>query len=331
VYATALVGQSAAGNIYSNPSSIDAGSRKEIYVGVGNYLTILGEDYTAQEIGGQTSAQAGVGGSGINNLPQPPAPPTPAAPTVVSVSPTFGPQTGGTTISVTGTNFVSVTGVTVGNVATTNVSVANSTSLTAITANSPAGTSAVNVTNSIGASNSSVLFNNVPTTPAYTGVAVGSGAGAFNTVPGQPYPSLSNVIAGWSVNYSNGVSTGWTVVGNDFFPPPPGYNVSLRINVGNFPSGTYTFTAPQSLAGNVTPYYSTVGGTPANIQFRSVSASFPSLSNVTAGWSVYTPAVGGGVSSIGNVVSIDIGAEFTMVYTTTSESVRYDSYRFGTT
>lgn len=61
VYATALGSSPAVGNIYSGPPELGAYERKEIYVGVGNYITVTGSNYTAQEIGGQTSAQAGVG------------------------------------------------------------------------------------------------------------------------------------------------------------------------------------------------------------------------------------------------------------------------------
>jgi hypothetical protein len=61
VYATALGSSPAEGNIYSGPPEIGANEAKQIYVGVGNYITVTGSNYTAQEIGGQTSAQAGVG------------------------------------------------------------------------------------------------------------------------------------------------------------------------------------------------------------------------------------------------------------------------------
>lgn len=60
VYATALGSAPAAGNIYSGPPELGVYETKQIYVGVGNYITITGTGYTAQEVGGQTSAQAGV-------------------------------------------------------------------------------------------------------------------------------------------------------------------------------------------------------------------------------------------------------------------------------
>ena len=60
VYATALGTQPAAGNIYSEPSAVDPYSTRQIYVGSGNYLTIVGTGYTASELGTRSSAQASV-------------------------------------------------------------------------------------------------------------------------------------------------------------------------------------------------------------------------------------------------------------------------------
>jgi len=61
VYATALGSEPAVGNIYSGPPEIGANEAKQIYVGVGNYLTIAGSGFTAVAIGTATSAQAGTG------------------------------------------------------------------------------------------------------------------------------------------------------------------------------------------------------------------------------------------------------------------------------
>jgi len=75
VYATALGTEPAVGNIYSGPPKLAAQERKQIYVGVGNYITVSGTNYTAREIGGQTSAQAGTGPFTENlTPPEPPAP-----------------------------------------------------------------------------------------------------------------------------------------------------------------------------------------------------------------------------------------------------------------
>jgi hypothetical protein len=52
------------GNIYSNAVSVPANSRQDIYVGVGNQLTITGSNFTVQELGTASSAAAGENGVG---------------------------------------------------------------------------------------------------------------------------------------------------------------------------------------------------------------------------------------------------------------------------
>lgn len=54
----------AVGNIYSNAVSVPANSRQDIYVGVGNKLTISGANFTVQELGTASSATAGENGVG---------------------------------------------------------------------------------------------------------------------------------------------------------------------------------------------------------------------------------------------------------------------------
>jgi phospholipase C len=61
------------------------------------------------------------------------------APTIASISPTFGPSAGGTSVTITGTNFVSGATVKFGNAAATSVSVTNSTTITAVTPANPTG------------------------------------------------------------------------------------------------------------------------------------------------------------------------------------------------
>jgi len=52
------------GNIYSNAVSVPANSRQDIYVGVGNQLTITGANFTVHELGTASSAAAGENGVG---------------------------------------------------------------------------------------------------------------------------------------------------------------------------------------------------------------------------------------------------------------------------
>ncbi len=70
---------------------------------------------------------------------------TPPAPTVTAVSPTSGPTTGGTAVTITGTNFVSGATVDFGTVAATNVTVVSATSITATSPAAETGTVDVTV------------------------------------------------------------------------------------------------------------------------------------------------------------------------------------------
>jgi hypothetical protein len=73
VYATALGTATAEGNIYAANETLGANEIKYIYVGVGNYLTITGSNFTAQEVGTASSAQAGTGNFTENLTPPVPA------------------------------------------------------------------------------------------------------------------------------------------------------------------------------------------------------------------------------------------------------------------
>jgi hypothetical protein len=54
----------AVGNIYSNAVAVPSNSRQDIYVGVGNKLTVVGGNVTIQELGTASSATAGENGIG---------------------------------------------------------------------------------------------------------------------------------------------------------------------------------------------------------------------------------------------------------------------------
>ena len=52
------------GNIYSNAVAVPSNSRQDIYVGVGNKLTVVGGNVTIQELGTRSSATAASNGVG---------------------------------------------------------------------------------------------------------------------------------------------------------------------------------------------------------------------------------------------------------------------------
>lgn len=55
-----ITGTPDTGNIYSNASSVPANWSSDVWVGVGNQLTITGVNFTAQEIGTQSSGSRAV-------------------------------------------------------------------------------------------------------------------------------------------------------------------------------------------------------------------------------------------------------------------------------
>ena len=59
-YQVNLVYPSAAGNIFSAPTQIPANWVQDVFVGVGNQLTIVGGNCTIQEVGTASSGSAGV-------------------------------------------------------------------------------------------------------------------------------------------------------------------------------------------------------------------------------------------------------------------------------
>ncbi|HEX8979164.1 MAG TPA: IPT/TIG domain-containing protein, partial [Parasulfuritortus sp.] len=69
-----------------------------------------------------------------------------AAPTVTGISPTSGSTAGGTSVTITGTNFTGATSVTIGGTAATSVTVVNATTITATTPAGSAGAANVAVT-----------------------------------------------------------------------------------------------------------------------------------------------------------------------------------------
>ena len=93
-----------------------------------------------------------------------------AVPTVSGVSPALSPLAGGTTLTVTGTDFRSGAAVTVGGSAATSVLVANSTTITCTTPAHAAGAAGVVVTDEFGRSTASASGHSYVAGPTASGV-----------------------------------------------------------------------------------------------------------------------------------------------------------------
>ena len=133
-------------------------------------------------------------------------PDTTVLPTVTGIRPSSGPAAGGTSVTITGTNFTSGSTVDFGTVAATSETVNSSTS---ITATSPPGSGTVDVTvttpNGTSTTNAADQFT-YTATPTCSGaqVAVGSTgliAGATGTVPVtvSQLPSSCPSLSGWQL------------------------------------------------------------------------------------------------------------------------------------
>ncbi|HEV2116610.1 MAG TPA: IPT/TIG domain-containing protein, partial [Terriglobales bacterium] len=126
------------------------------------------------------------------------------APTVSSVSPNSGPSTGGTAVTISGTNFAAGAVVTFGGTPATNVTVVSGTSITATTPAHAAGTVNVVVTNSDSQSGTLTSGFTYTSSTAIKFVQVNAAT---------PHPSASSVALAFSAAQNAGdlniVVVGW--------------------------------------------------------------------------------------------------------------------------
>jgi hypothetical protein len=196
-----------------------------------------------------------------------------SAPTATAVSPTSGPTTGGTVITVTGANFVSGATINIGGTAATGVTFVSATQLRATTPAKAAGGYVVQVVNPNGQSaNTPTGFTYTASTSAPTATLVSPNSGPTTggtviTVTG------TNFVSGATVNIGGTAATGVTFVSSTRLQARTpakaagGYAVQVVNPNGqsaNTPSGfTYTSaTAPAPTATSLSPTSGpTTGGT----------------------------------------------------------------------
>jgi hypothetical protein len=146
-------------------------------------------------------------------------PTTPPAqpPSLLSIFPTSGALAGGTTITLSGSQFTGATGVTIGGVAATSVTVVNSNTVTCVT---PAGTGSgkdVVITTPAGSSTLSAAFSYSNFSSSVTYVSGGTGAfsgSTFNFTPvgvaiGDWMFAVADGVVATSVTGGSGVA--WTI------------------------------------------------------------------------------------------------------------------------
>ncbi len=201
---------------------------------------------------------------------------TAAAPTISNVTPSTGSTAGGTSVTITGTNFVSGTTVTIGGVSATGVSVTNSTTLTA---NTPAYAS--------GSLAKDVVVNN--------------GSGSATLSNGFTYTAAAPTVS--SINPTSGTTaggTGFTLTGTGFVP-------GTTVTIGGVSATSISVTNATTLTGNTPAYASGAlakdvvvnnGTSTATLTNGfTYTASAPTISNITP--STGSTAGGTGVTITG--------------------------------
>jgi hypothetical protein len=126
------------------------------------------------------------------------------APTISTVSPTSGLTSGGTTLTISGTNFINVTGVTVGGTAATGVTATSATTLSAVTPAHAAGAVSIVVTTATGSVTKTTAFtynNPAPTVSSISPNLGTAGGGTVVTITG------TNFINGATVNFGTSAAT----------------------------------------------------------------------------------------------------------------------------
>lgn len=217
-----------------------------------------------------------------------------SAPTITSVAPSTGSTSGGTSITITGTDFVEGALVTVGGSACTSVVVVSSTSITCTTPAGTAGAVDVVVTNTDAGTDTEVGgFTYAISSPSITDVAPGSGAtygGTAITITGTDfYPNASVTVGGAACTSIVVVSpTSITCT------TPAGSVGAVNVVVTNTDTGTatdaggFTYTVSNPTITDVAPDSgSTYGGTAITI----TGTDFYAGATVTVGGAACTSVV----------------------------------------
>ncbi|GAA0949817.1 hypothetical protein GCM10009575_072380 [Streptomyces rhizosphaericus] len=186
-----------------------------------------------------------------------------AAPTLTAISPASGPATGGTTVTLTGTNLLGATAVRFGAVNATSFTAVSATQITAV---APAGSGAAQVTVSGpgGTSNGVSYAYVVVAVPVLTAVSPGQGpVGGGNTVT----LSGSGLTGVTAVTFGSTPALSFTVVSATQITAvaPPGAAGPVQITVtgpGGTSNGvTYFYVGVPTLTGASPAQGPTAGGT----------------------------------------------------------------------
>ena len=237
------------------------------------------------------------------------------APTVNSVTPASGPTTGGTAVTITGTNFAAGATVSVGGDAATAVTVVNSTTIAATTPSHAAG--AVNVTVTNADVQSGTLAGGFAYTASAPAPTVGSVAPSSGPTTGGTAVTITgtNFAPGATVSFGGSAATGVSVVNSTTITATTPAHAAGAVNItftnadaqsGTLSSG-FTYSAPIAIS-----FVQVAEATPqvpsGTVQVTYTGAQTPGDLNIVAvGWNDTTATVQSVRDSAGNTYNVAIG------------------------
>jgi len=251
---------------------------------------------------------------------------TSGAPTVISVSPSSGTDNGGTSVTITGTNFVSGASATFGGTDAINTTVVNSTTITATTRPAPAGAVTVLVTNPNGQSGSLSNGYTYTANPTLTSVSPSFGSvsgGTSVTITGTNFASGATVTFGTTAATNVKFVSSTSITATTPAQVAGGANVVVTNSSGL--SGTLTNGFVYNANASTIKFVQVAAATPQT-PMTSVSVTYPSaqtagdLNVVVVGWNDTIASVKSVTDSHGNTYTLAVGP---VLGTNLSQSIYY--------
>ena len=249
--------------------------------------------------------------------------------TVSSLSPNGGSTTGGTAVTITGTNFAAGATVTFGSVAATNVVVASATRITATTPAGSAGAVTVTVTNPGAAGGSLANGFTYVVVPTVSSVSPNNGpiaGGTVVTIAGTNFASGATVTFGGTAATNVVVVSGTQITATT--PAGSAGVVTVTVTVNSQPGSVangFTYVAPPTLTSVSPNTGSTAGGTAVTLIGTNFAAGATVTFGGTAGTNVVvvsgtqitatTPAASAGAATVTVTNPGVLGASLTNGYT----------------
>lgn len=275
-------------------------------------------------------------------------------PTITQVSPASGSTSGGSTVTLTGTNFVNgATTVTFGGVPATNINVINSTQLTANTpASATAGSVTVAVTTSGGTASSANAYTYNSSAPIINSISPTSGlAGTAVTLNGSNLQGATQVTFGnnpvtTGISYNTGgtqayvtAPTGSGVVSVSITTPSGSYTLPNAYSYQTIPNATSISPSSGPVAGgqSVTIGGSNLGTTgTTSVKFGTLPATNVTVNSNSTQITATTPAgvtgsVNVSVTTLSGTSTNTLTYTYTLIPTLTSVSPETGSTSGGTT